>query len=137
MTWGTVCSNGLMNTVWALPTDEDRARFWTDPCNTLDPVVMGVFEEGTPCGLALDLTSPGLALVAYVETFDRQTRNRFAARYSTNADGVIIPNVALCMIAGGEGHLPDDLVNPLRNHVKHTLRVESLATIHRQRKMIA
>lgn len=126
-----------METVWALPTDEDRHRFWSDPCNSLDPVAVGVFEEGTPCGLALDLLAPGLALVAYVETLDRRTRNRFAARYSADRDGYIIPNVVECMIVGGPGHLPDDLRGLLRNRVKHTLRVESLASLHRNREMTA
>lgn len=127
----------LMDTVWALPTDEDRDRFWREPCNFLDPVLVGVFEESTPCGLALDLLAPGLALIAYVETLDRQTRNRFAARYSTDADGAIIPNVAACMISGGPGHLPDDLRGLLRNYVKDSLRVESLATAHRERRISA
>lgn len=137
MTRGTLCSNSRMETVWALPTEEDRRQFWSDPCNSLDPVLVGVFEEDTPCGLALDLLAPGLALVAYVETLDRRTRNRFAARYSTNAEGCIIPNVAACMISGGPGHLPDDLQGLLRNHVKHALRVESLATVYRNREMTA
>lgn len=116
-----------MSTYWAEPDRAERSRYWGDPCNTLDPVAVGLFE-GCRSVLALDLMAPGLALVAALESTDRRQRARFAARYSVDREGCIIPNVVDCLLFGGPGHLPDDLRNPFRSRLKHHLRVESLAT---------
>lgn len=116
-----------MHTHWVEPDRAEKSRYWGNPCNTLDPVAVGLFE-GCRCVLALDLLAPGLSLVAVLESTDRRQRARFAARYSTDSEGRIIPDVLACMLFGGPGHLPDDLHNPFRSRLKHHLRVESLAT---------
>lgn len=116
-----------MSTHWVEPDQAEVSRYWGDPCNTLDPVAVGLFE-GCRCVLALDLLAPGLSLVAALESTDRRQRARFSARYSVDSGGCIIPNVVECLFFGGPGHLPDDLRNPFRSRLKHSLRVESLAT---------
>lgn len=124
-----------MSTLWSIPSREDVGQFWSNPCNTLDPVAVGLFDGGYACSLSLDLSAPGLALVAAVESFDRQARARFSARYSVDPDGLLIPDVADCVLFGGPGHLPDDLLGDVRHYVKHAMRVESLAHLHRRRKI--